>query len=93
MRTGAYAQRKTGELPKLIFAVTILPGRPLIEYRRQRMLGLNDPLFYFNYSVGFYSVMYGVEALGVSRMLRSGIIDSRNLKFNGKLIIPLSLGS
>jgi acylglycerol lipase len=92
VRTGVYVQLKASELLKVILAVTILRGRPMIEYQRQGMLGRDDPLFNFKYSARFYSVMYGVGALAVSRMFRSGLVDSPNLKFKGKLEIPLLVG-
>jgi alpha-beta hydrolase superfamily lysophospholipase len=92
VRTGVYPRPKAAEVLKLLFAVSILRGRPLIEYRRERMLGLDDPLFNFKYSARFYSVMYGVGALAVSKMFRLGIVDSPNLRFKEKLRIPLLIG-
>jgi acylglycerol lipase len=92
VRTDAYRKPKTGELLKLLLAVSLLRGRPLIEYRREGMIGLDDPLFNFKYSARFYSVMYGVGALAVSRMFSSGVIDSPHLRFNRKLGIPLLVG-
>lgn len=90
--TGVYKKPKTSTVLKTLLAVSILRGSPLIEYRREGMIGLDDPLFNFNYSARFYSTLYGVGALSVSRMLRSGIIDSPNMKFGRKLSIPLLVG-
>lgn len=92
VRAGAYAKPKASALLKTLIGVALLRGSPLIEYRREGMLGLDDPLFNFRYSARFYSAIYGVGALSVSRMLRSGVIDSPNLRFDGKLRIPLLLG-
>ena len=89
IRTGVYLKPSTGAMLKTLIGVAILRGSPLIEYRRAGQLGLDDPLFNFHYSARFYTVLYGVGALKVTRMLRSGIIDSPNLTFNEKLRIPL----
>jgi acylglycerol lipase len=92
VRTGVYARPRTGALLKTLLGVAILRGTPLIEYRREGMLGVDDPLFNFRYSARFYSILYGVGALSVTRMLRSGFIDSPNLRFEKKLAAPLLLG-
>jgi len=92
VRTGVYAKPSTGAVLKILLGVTLLHGSPLIEYHREGMVGLDDPLFNFRYSSRFYSVMYGVSALSVSRMLGSGAIDSPNLRFRGKLPFPLLVG-
>jgi alpha-beta hydrolase superfamily lysophospholipase len=93
IRTSVYTKPKAGEMAKLLLAVSILRGRPLIRYSRKgMMIGVDDPLFNFNYSARFYSVLYGVGALSVSRMFRAGVIDSPNLKFNERLRIPLLIG-
>ena len=92
VKPGVYSKPSTGALLKTLLGVAILHGIPVMEYHREGMVGLNDPLFTFKYSTRFYSVIYGVSALAVSRMLRSGIIDSPNLKFDGKLRVPLFLG-
>jgi alpha-beta hydrolase superfamily lysophospholipase len=89
VRTGVYRRPSTGALLKILLGVTIMPGRPVIDYRREGMIGLDDPLFNFRYSSRFYSVMYGLGALTVSRMMNSGLVDSPNLKFNEKLKMPL----
>jgi acylglycerol lipase len=92
MRTGVYRKPKTSDALKLLFAVSLLRSRPMIPYARSGMVGLDDPLFNFEYSARFYSVFYGVGALSLSRMFRSGTIDSPNLKFKEKLRVPLLLG-
>lgn len=89
IRTGVYPKPSTGAMLKSLIGVAILRGSPLIEYRRAGQLGLDDPLFNFHYSARFYTVLYGVGALKVTRMLGNGMIDSPNLTFNDKLRIPL----
>ncbi len=89
VRTGVYARPSTGALLKILLGVTLLPGSRVIEYHREGMVGLDDPLFNSKYSSRFYSVMYGVSGLAVSRMFSSGLIDSPNIKFRNKLKIPL----
>jgi acylglycerol lipase len=89
VRTGVYPRPGAGARLKAIIGMTLLPGRPLIEYRRVGQLGLDDPLFVFNYSARFYSVLYGAGALRVIQMFNSGIIDSPNLTFDRKLQVPL----
>jgi acylglycerol lipase len=92
IKTGVYAKPRTGALLKILLGVAVLRGTPLIEYSRKGMLGVGDPLFNFKYSARFYSVLYGVGALTVTRMSRTGFIDSPNLRFNQKLAAPLLLG-
>ena len=53
---------------------------------------MDDPLFDFKYSARFYTVLYGVGALAVTRMMRTGLVESPNLRFNRKLAVPLILG-
>jgi acylglycerol lipase len=89
IRVGAYPRPKAGAMLRTLVGVAILRGTPLIEYRREGQVGLDDPLFNFRYSARFYSVLYGAGALKVMRMLREGYIDSPNATFNAKLRIPL----
>jgi acylglycerol lipase len=89
IRTGVYPKPGAGTVLKTLIAVSLLPGSPLIDYRRQGQMGLDDPLFNFHYSARFYSVLYGTGAMRVLRMLSSGVIDSPNLSFDGKLHVPL----
>jgi acylglycerol lipase len=89
VRTGVYPKPTAGAMLKTLLGVALLRGRPLIEYRREGQIGLTDPLFNFRYSARFYTVLYGAGALKVMGMLRSGLIDSPNLSFGGKLRVPL----
>ena len=92
IRPGVYAQPRTTALVKMLFGVAFLRGTPVIEYRRSGMTGIDDPLFNFTYSARFMSAFYGVGALSVASMMRSGNLDSPNLRFVSKLNIPLFLG-
>ena len=80
--TGAAALRS-------LVGVALLRGTPLIDYRRPGMLGLDDPLFNFRYSARFYTVLYGVPARPLLRMMRTGLVDSPNLRFEPRLRVPL----
>jgi alpha-beta hydrolase superfamily lysophospholipase len=92
IRTGVFAKPTTAALLRTLIGVAVLRGTPLIDYRRQGQIGLDDPLFNFRYSARFYSVLYGVGALAVTRMMRSGLIDSPNLEFKQRLHAPLLVG-
>jgi alpha-beta hydrolase superfamily lysophospholipase len=89
LRTGAYPKPTTGAMLRMLLGVTIMRGTPTIEYRRGGQIGRDDPLFTFRYSARSYPSLYGVGALEAARMMRSGAIDSPNLRFDGKLQIPL----
>ena len=89
VRTGVYPRPSTGAMFRTLIGVAILRGTPLIEYRREGQIGIDDPLFNFEYSARFYTVLYGAGALRVMRMLSSGMIDSPNLSLDGKLKVPL----
>lgn len=92
INTEAFAKPSAGAAFRNLLGATFLPGRPLIQYRRRGMGGLDDPLFNFRYSARFYSVLYGVGAVPLSRMLREGLLDSPNLTIGQKLRIPLLVG-
>ena len=92
IRTGIYPKQKTSTLFKSLLGIAIFRGTPVLEYRRQGMVGTDDPLFNFKYSARFYSILYDVGALSILRMFRLGVIDSPNLTFNEKLNIPLLVG-
>ena len=89
VRTGVYPRPSTRGMLKTLLGVAILRGSPLMEYRREGQVGIDDPLFNFKYSARFYTVLYGTGALRVMRMLGSGMIDSPNLTFGKKLKVPL----
>jgi acylglycerol lipase len=92
IRRGVYPRPKASTVLKTLLAVSIFRRTPLIEYRREGMTGLDDPLMNFKYSARFYSVVYGVGALRLLGMFRSGLIESPNLEFRKKLAVPLIVG-
>jgi len=89
IRTGIYPRPSAGAMLKTLAGVAIFRGSPVIEYRREGQVGLDDPLFNLRYSARFYSVLYGTGALKVTKMMQSGLIDSPNLAFDAKLRVPL----
>jgi len=86
VRTGVYPKPTMGAILRTLLGVAILRGTPLVDYRREGQVGINDPLFNFKYSARFFTVLYGVGALRFMRMRGS---DSPNLSFGGKLKVPL----
>ncbi len=91
-KPGAYAKPPLGAALKTLLGVALLPGRPLIEYRRRGMTGTDDPLFNFHYTARFYSILYGASAWSVVRMFGKGEIDSPNLAIPEGLHVPLLVG-
>ncbi len=92
VRPGVYTKPKGKALWKTLLVATLLRHTPLIEYRRAGMTGVGDPLFNFDYSARFMSVLFGAPALTVARMFREGNLDSPNLRFHEKLRVPLLVG-
>lgn len=92
VRPGVYGKPSAGEAFKMLLGVALFRSRPLIGYRREGMLGLDDPLFNFRYSARFYRAVYGMSPWAVVRMLRQNIIDSPNLTPSGTIEIPLLVG-
>ena len=89
VRPGVYGKPLGTALLKTLLGVSLLRHTPLIEYRRAGMTGRDDPLFNFAYSARFMSVLFGAPALGVARMFREGDLDSPNLRFAGKVRVPV----
>lgn len=92
VRRGVYAKPKGKALLKTLLGAALLRHTPLIEYRRAGMTGVADPLFNFDYSARFMSVLFGAPALEVARMFREGDLDSPNLRFREKVHVPLLVG-
>jgi acylglycerol lipase len=89
MRPGVYARPRTVAALRALLGIALLRGVPMIDYRREGMRGLDDPLYNFRYSARFYTTFYGVGALRLLRMLREGFLDSPNMRLEGNLRIPL----
>jgi len=93
VRTEFRPRPSAAEVLKALLGIAVLRGTPLIEIaKREGMVGLDDPLFNFRYSARFYSVLYGMGALRVSRMFREGFVDSPYFHFAEKLHVPLLVG-
>jgi alpha-beta hydrolase superfamily lysophospholipase len=89
MRARVYPKPSAAARLKVLVGMVALKGSPLIEYRREGQLGLDDPLFNFRYSVRFYTVLYGAGARRVMAMTRTGVFDSPNMEFAGKVGVPV----
>jgi acylglycerol lipase len=92
VKPDAYARLPARAMMNTLAGITLFPSRPLIQYRRTGMVGLDDPLFNFRYSAQFYSSMYGMSAWEVARMLSHHVIDSPNLTPRAPLEIPVLVG-
>ncbi len=53
IRPGTVAKRSTTQKLKILLSSIVRPGKPVIEYRREGMVGLDDPLFTFMYTLRF----------------------------------------
>ena len=92
IRPGAFGKPPAGAALKTLVGIFLLPGTPLIEYRRRGMTRPDDPLFNFQYTARFYSAFYGRSAWSVVRMFGKNEIDSPNMVVSGKLDIPVLVG-
>ena len=93
VRTDVRAPPRAAALLKSLIGIALFRGTPLIEIDpREGMVGLEDPLFNFRYSARFYTVLYGLGALRVARMFRTGTVDSPHTHIEGKVRIPLFVG-
>jgi pimeloyl-ACP methyl ester carboxylesterase len=52
-RPGAYPPMTIGQKLKIFFSSVFRPSRPVIRYYRDGMVGLDDPLFTFDYTLRF----------------------------------------
>jgi alpha-beta hydrolase superfamily lysophospholipase len=53
IRPGVVRERSAAEKLKILFSSIISPGKPVIKYEREGMVGLDDPLFTFKYTLRF----------------------------------------
>lgn len=91
VKKGVFGRPGAAAVLRAMIAASILRGTPLIDYRRSGMQ-TGDPLYNFRYSARFYSALYGMGALKVSRMFQGGAIESPNLHLKAKLRVPLLVG-
>jgi alpha-beta hydrolase superfamily lysophospholipase len=57
VRPGVYPKRSRLTTSKILFWSIIAPKKPVIKYYREGMVGLDDPLFNFKYSLRFLRVL------------------------------------
>ncbi|MHA1984604.1 MAG: alpha/beta hydrolase [Candidatus Hodarchaeales archaeon] len=57
VRPGAYPKKSRLRTIKIILFSIIAPKKPVIKYYREGMVGLDDPLFNFKYSLRFLRVL------------------------------------
>ncbi len=56
IRPGVYAKISFGKKLKILFNSLIKPSKPAISYHRDGMVGLDDPLFNFAYTLRFMNI-------------------------------------
>ncbi|MFW9970519.1 MAG: alpha/beta hydrolase [Candidatus Odinarchaeota archaeon] len=56
MREGVYAKISFRKKLKILFSSLIRPSKPIVSYHRDGMIGLDDPLFNFSYTLRFMSI-------------------------------------
>lgn len=89
VRPGAYSRPTPAKALKTLIGVTLFRRSRLIEYRREGMLGLDDPLFNFRYTARFYASIYGMSPWSVVKMMGRNRIESPNLVLAGRPNIPV----
>lgn len=77
-KPGVYTPLSTKEKLKILFSSIFSPSKPVISYKRDGMIGLDDPLFNFKYTLRFMKIFK--------------IFDVKSLKTTEKLKIPIILG-
>ncbi|MGY5877076.1 MAG: alpha/beta fold hydrolase [Candidatus Thorarchaeota archaeon] len=65
---GAMNQPSAMTKLKILFSSIFTPSKPVVEYRREGMVGLDDPLFTFNYTLRFIR-MLDFEGMGFPQSL------------------------
>ena len=53
MKHGAIRERSASEKLKILFSSIFSPSKPVVKYEREGMVGLDDPLFTFMYTLRF----------------------------------------
>ncbi len=56
VRPGIYPEMPFTKKLKILFSSIIKPSKPVISYHRDGMLGLDDPLYNFNYTLRFMKI-------------------------------------
>ncbi|MFQ5833464.1 MAG: hypothetical protein ACE5H4_12225, partial [Candidatus Thorarchaeota archaeon] len=63
IRPGAVPERSTSQKLRILLSSIARPGKPVIEYRREGMVGLDDPLFTFMYTLRFMRIVNFEDAI------------------------------
>ena len=92
VKPNAYPKPTVRAALKALLAITLLPHRRLIEYRREGMVGRDDPLFNFRYSARFFATIYGMPPRAVAKVLRGNELTSPNLAIRGTPNLPVWAG-
>lgn len=58
-RPKAYPSMSAAQKLKILFSSILKPSKPVIRYYREGMVGLDDPLFNFNYTYRFMKIVAG----------------------------------
>ncbi|MFX0074203.1 MAG: alpha/beta hydrolase [Candidatus Hermodarchaeota archaeon] len=79
-RPGIYKKRSFSEKLKILFSAILRPSKPVIKYYREGMLGLDDPLFNFNYTLRFmrlidFKILEHIDELGCPLLFGIGEHD------------------
>jgi pimeloyl-ACP methyl ester carboxylesterase len=56
-RAGAIREMSIGQKLKILFSSIFAPSKPVIKYEREGMVGLDDPLFTFRYTLRFIKMV------------------------------------
>ncbi len=56
VRPGVYPKMSFAKKLKILFSSLIKPSKPIVSYQREGMLGLDDPLFNFKYTLRFMKI-------------------------------------
>ena len=56
VRPGAYPQLSSTQKLKIVLSSLVSPSKPVIRYEREGMVGRNDPLFNFRYTLRFMRI-------------------------------------
>jgi alpha-beta hydrolase superfamily lysophospholipase len=70
---GVYKKRTILQKLKILFSAIFRPSKPVIHYYREGMLGLEDPLFNFNYTLRFMRLI-SFEELDISKDILCPVI-------------------
>ncbi|NHJ25501.1 MAG: alpha/beta fold hydrolase [Candidatus Lokiarchaeota archaeon] len=73
VRPGVYKKISLMKKLKIVFSSLLNPNKPVIHYYREGMLGLDDPLFNFNYTFRFMRI-FDAKKLELSKKIHLPII-------------------